>query len=111
MSKVKPGKVKLPKAPLGNVDPGVPGLTGLVRGNIEIPNGFQPYRMVDLASGEPVVYDGFGDIRMFGSKIGGGPQFKQRLGFRWFAHEEGRYRVTLHVDGYKKTRKGLQGCG
>ena len=101
MSKVKPGRVQLPERPLGNVDPGVPGITGLVRGNIEIPNGFQPYRMVDLSSGTPVVYDGFADIRAFGSKVGGPRPFTNRFGFRWFAHDEGRYRVTLHVDGFK----------
>ena len=100
MSKVKPGRVKLPSKPLGPVDPGVPGLTGLVRGNIEIPNGFQPYRMVEMTSGKPVVYDGFGDIRFYGMKLGITKNL-QRLGFRWFAHDEGRYRVTLHVDGFK----------
>ena len=99
MSKVKPGRIKLPPKPLGHVDPGVPGLTGLVRGNIEIPNGFQPYRMVEMTSGKPVVYDGFGDIRMYGMQI---RNKLQRLGFRWFAHDEGRYRVTLHVDGFKQ---------
>jgi hypothetical protein len=100
MSKVKPGRVKLPPKPLGPVDPGVPGLTGLVRGNIEIPNGFQPYRMVEMTSGKPVVYHGFGDIRFYGMRLGITKNL-QRLGFRWFAHDEGRYRVTLHVDGFK----------
>ena len=42
MSKVKQGRVKLPPGAACHVDPGIPGLTGLVRGNIEIPNGFQP---------------------------------------------------------------------
>ncbi|MEM7392303.1 MAG: DUF1592 domain-containing protein, partial [Verrucomicrobiota bacterium] len=100
MTRIKPGKVKLPEKPLRWVDPGPPGITGLVRGNIEIPNGFQPYRMVDLSSGNPVVYDGFADIRAFGSKIGGPAPFKNRFGFRWFAHDEGRYRVTLHLDAF-----------
>jgi len=99
MSKVKPGRVKLPPKPLGHVDPGIPGLTGLVRGNIEIPNGFQPYRMVEMTSGKPVVYDGFGDIRFYGMRLRNN---LQRLGFRWFAHDEGRYRITLHVDGFKE---------
>lgn len=102
MKKVKPGKVELPEKPLTWVDPGPPGITGLVRGNIEIPNGFHPYRMVDLSSGKRVVYDGFADIRAFGSQIGGETSNKNRFGFRWFAHDEGRYRVTLHVNGVKK---------
>ena len=103
MKKVKPGKVQVPKQPLRNVDPGPPGITGLVRGNIEIPNGFQPYRMVDLSSGKPVIYDGFADIRAFGSQTGGSKHPNlNRFGFRWFAHDEGKYRVTLHVNGYKK---------
>ena len=102
MAKVKPGKVKLPKKPLTWVDPGPPGITGLVRGNIEIPNGFHPYRMVDLSSGKRVVYDGFADIRAFGSQIGKGNSNRNRFGFRWFAHDEGKYCVTLHVNGFKK---------
>ena len=110
MTKVKPGKVKLPKEPLRWVDPGPPGITGLVRGNIEIPNGFHPYRMVDLSSGKRVVYDGFADIRAFGSQIGKGDSNLNRFGFRWFAHDEGNYRVTLHVNGVKKEGRapGLQ---
>jgi hypothetical protein len=110
MSKVKPGKVKLPKQPLRWVDPGPPGITGLVRGNIEIPNGLQPYRMVDLSSGNPVVYDGFADIRAFGSQIGKDPSNRNRFGFRWFAYDEGNYRVTLHVNSVKKEDRatGLQ---
>ena len=110
MKKVKPGKVQLPDKPLTWVDPGPPGITGLVRGNIEIPNGFHPYRMVDLSSGKPVVYDGFADIRAFGSQIGGGDSNKNRFGFRWFAHDEGKYRVTLHVNGFKEKGRppGLQ---
>ena len=101
MSKVKQGRVKLPPKPLGHVDPGIPGLTGLVRGNIEIPNGFQPYRMVEMTSGKPVVYDGFGDIRFYGMQL---RDNFQRLGFRWFAHDAGRYRVTLHVDGFREVK-------
>ena len=110
MKKVKPGKVQLPEKPLTWVDPGPPGITGLVRGNIEIPNGFHPYRMVDLSSGKPVVYDGFADIRAFGSQTGKTVTNLNRFGFRWFAHDEGKYRVTLHVNGYNKkgNAPGLQ---
>ena len=102
MAKVKPGKIQLPKKPLVWVDPGPPGITGLVRGNIEIPNGFHPYRMVDLSSGERVIYDGFADIRAFGSQTGKTVTNLNRFGFRWFAHDEGKYRVTLHVNAYKE---------
>ncbi|MFT5128261.1 MAG: hypothetical protein ACI8W8_001870 [Rhodothermales bacterium] len=63
--------------------------------NAEIPNGSAPYHMLDLSAEPPKRYAGSWDIRAFGGSGGRGSSF----GFKWFAYDEGRYRVRLNVSG------------
>lgn len=77
---------------------------GKVLPNIEIPSGFAPYSMVDLTQDPPKTYEGSHDIRAFGgSQIDEGVLIKNgdnAFGFKWFAYEEGLYRVRLHVSAF-----------
>jgi hypothetical protein len=72
--------------------------------NIEIPNGSTPYSMIDLTQDPPRAYDGSWDIRAFGgSGVDEGVAFSKKdntFGFKWFAYEEGVYRVRLHVQAF-----------
>ena len=72
--------------------------------NIEIPNGSTPYSMIDLTQDPPRAYDGSWDIRAFGgSGVDEGVAFSKEdntFGFKWFAYEEGVYRVRLHVQAF-----------
>ena len=85
-------------------------LQGNVLPNIEIPTGSTPYSMIDLTQDPPRTYEGSWDIRAFGgSGVDEGVEFSKKdntFGFKWFAYEEGVYRVRLHVDGFgRKTGK------
>ena len=77
---------------------------GHVLPNVEIPSGFAPYSMVDLTQNPPRSYEGSWDIRAFGgSQIDEGVLFKESdnaFGFKWFAYEEGTYRIRLHVSTF-----------
>ena len=79
-------------------------LQGNVLPNIEIPNGSTPYSMIDLTQDPPRTYEGSWDIRVFGgSGVDEGVAFSKKdntFGFKWFAYEEGVYRVRLHVDAF-----------
>jgi hypothetical protein len=73
-------------------------LKGNVLPNTEIPNGSTPYRMLDLTTTPATPYAGSWDIRAFGGthENGGGANF----GFKWFAFEEGQYRIKLTVESF-----------
>jgi len=79
-------------------------LEGNVQANIEIPNGATPYTMVDLTEDPPKAWEGAWDIRAFGgSQIDEGVEIKNgdnAFGFKWFAYEEGIYRVRVHVSSF-----------
>ena len=79
-------------------------LQGNVLPNIEIPNGSTPYSMIDLTQNPPHTYEGSWDIRAFGgSGVDEGVAFSKKdntFGFKWFAYEEGVYRVRLHVEAF-----------
>jgi hypothetical protein len=83
-------------------------LKGNVLPNAEIPNGSTPYSMLDMTTSPPTPYAGSWDIRAFGGDHGdgGGASF----GFKWFAYQEGIYRIKLNVDviGPEKRGHGLQ---
>ena len=85
--KIKPGFLK------GNVLP-----------NAEVPSGFTPYTMVDLTEDPPKSYEGAWDIRVFGgSQIDEGLLIREgdnAFGFKWFAYEEGVYRVRVHLSSF-----------
>jgi hypothetical protein len=79
--------------PKNQIAPG--RLKGAPLPNAEIPNGSAPYRMLDLSTDPPTKYAGSWDIRAFGGSGGRGSNF----GFKWFAYEEGMYRIRLTVIG------------
>ncbi len=85
--KIKPGFLK------GNVLP-----------NAEIPSGFTPYTMIDMTQDPPKPYEGSWDIRAFGgSQIDEGLLIREgdnAFGFKWFAYEEGMYRVRIHLSSF-----------
>ena len=56
--------------------------------------------MMDMTTDPPTPYDGSWDIRAFGGagKNGGGANF----GFKWFAFDEGMYRVRIEVESFNK---------
>jgi hypothetical protein len=88
-----------------NQDKIKPGfLEGNVLPNAEVPSGFTPYRMVDLAQEPPVEYEGSWDIRAFGgSQIDEGILIREgdnAFGFKWFAYEEGTYRIRIHLSTF-----------
>jgi hypothetical protein len=80
--------------PKNRIAPG--RLKGKPLPNAEIPNGSAPYRMVDLTSTPPTPWAGSWDIRAFG---GGGRQ-SANFGFKWFAYEEGMYRLRIKLRGF-----------
>ncbi len=84
------------------IKPGL--LEGNVMSNAEIPNGATPYRMVDLAQNPPVDYEGAWDIRCYGaSATDEGVLVRDEenvFGFKWFAYEEGTYRVRIHLSTF-----------
>lgn len=79
-------------------------LKGNVQANTEIPNGATPYRMVDLAQDPPVEYQGAWDIRCYGSSATDeGVLVRDEdnvFGFKWFAYEEGTYRIRIHLSTF-----------
>lgn len=88
-----------------NKDKIKPGfLEGNVLPNAEVPSGFTPYTMIDLAQDPPVPYEGSWDIRAFGgSQIDEGLLIREgdnAFGFKWFAYEEGTYRIRIHLSTF-----------
>ncbi len=77
-------------------------LKGDVLPNAEIPNGSTPYSMVDLSVKPPKKYDGSWDIRAFGAAHGKGKGGGARFGFKWFAYDEGTYRVKINVECFSE---------
>ena len=57
--------------------------------------------MVDMTEDPPRAYEGASDIRAFGgSQIDEGVEIggdDNAFGFKWFAYEEGVYRVRIHL--------------
>lgn len=84
------------------IKPGL--LQGNVLANSEIPNGATPYKMVDLAQDPPVEYEGAWDIRCYGaSATDEGVLIRDEdnvFGFKWFAYEEGTYRIRIHLSTF-----------
>jgi hypothetical protein len=83
--------------PKNQIKPG--NLKGNVLPNAEIPNGSAPYRMVDLSLSPPKNYAGSWDIRAFG---GSGGKGRANLGFKWFAYDEGVYRVKIKLQCFNR---------
>ncbi|MFN0128879.1 MAG: DUF1592 domain-containing protein [Verrucomicrobiales bacterium] len=88
-----------------NKDKIKPGfLQGNAQANAEIPSGVTPYKMVDLAQDSPVEYEGSWDIRAYGgSQIDEGVLIREgdnAFGFKWFAYEEGTYRIRIHLSTF-----------
>lgn len=79
-------------------------LKGNVLPNAEVPSGFTPYTMIDLTQEPPKSYEGAWDIRVFGgSQIDEGLLVREEdnaFGFKWFAYEEGVYRVRVHLSSF-----------
>ncbi|MDA0811554.1 MAG: DUF1592 domain-containing protein, partial [Verrucomicrobia bacterium] len=82
-------------------------LQGNVLPNAEVPSGFTPYTMLDLTQDPPVDYAGSWDIRAFGgSQIDEGVLIREgdnAFGFKWFAYEEGTYRIRIHLSTFGPT--------